>query len=231
MAVSGPGRAVLFDLDGTLLDTLDDLADAMNAALATVGCDPHPVAAYRRFVGDGIHNAARRALPEDRRDDATVDAVVAQMRVEYHLRQTNKTRPYHGIRELLDELTRLGVPRCVFSNKPDSATQQVVAQLLGGWTFHPIRGARDDTPLKPAPDGALAVAAELGLPAHEVIYVGDTNTDMQCAVAAGMIPIGAAWGFRDADELLAGGAVAVIDWPIQVLDWLAKPARPGGNQG
>ncbi len=214
------GRAVLFDLDGTLLDTLEDLADAMNAALATIGCPPHPVAAYRQFVGDGIHNAAARALPADRRDEPTVEAVVARMRVEYHQRQTAKTRPYPGIAELLDALTRRGMPRCVFSNKPDAATQQVVAALLGGWSFNPIRGARDDTPLKPAPDGALAVAAELGVPPREVVYLGDTDTDMRCAVAAGMIPLGAAWGFRDGDELLAAGAVAVVAAPLDVLDWL-----------
>lgn len=221
MDVSRLARAVLFDLDGTLLDTLDDLADAMNASLAQFGAPPHPVAAYRKFVGDGIHHAARRALPADRRDEATIEAVVAVMRVEYHQRQAAKTRPYPGIPELLDELTRRGVPRCVFSNKPDAATQQVVAQLLGRWSFSPIRGARDDTPLKPAPDGAVAVAAELGLPPSAVLYLGDTNTDMQCAVAAGMIPVGAAWGFRDADELLSAGACAVINTPREMLDWLA----------
>ena len=219
--VTHRGRAVLFDLDGTLLDTLDDLADAMNAALATVGCPAHPVSAYRRFVGDGIHNAARRALPADCREEPTVEAVVVQMGIEYAARQATKTRPYPGIAELLDGLTERGIPKTVFSNKPDGPAHEVVAQLLSDWTFDVVRGARGDTPLKPAPDGALAVAAQLGIPPGELLYVGDTNTDMKCAVAAQMIPIGVGWGFRDEPELRSAGAIAVMQRPSEVLDWLA----------
>ncbi len=213
-----PYEAVLFDLDGTLLDTLDDLADAMNATLASLALPPHPREAYRYLVGDGIYTLAERVVPAERRDNATLAACVAGMRREYAARRGARTRPYDGIPELLNALTAQGLRLAVLSNKPDRDAQVVVPAQLPHWRFEVVLGQRDGVPIKPDPAGAVEVAARLALPPERIAYVGDTDTDMRTAVAAGMYAIGAAWGFRDADELWASGAQAVADGPAAVAD-------------
>lgn len=210
-------QAVLFDLDGTLLDTIADLVDSMNAALAGQGLPPRSVEECKRFVGDGVEMFATRALPEGRRDEATVAAVVAAHRKEYSRRWADKTRPYDGIPQLLDELTARGVAMAVLSNKPEDFTQLMVARLLPKWTFAAVRGARKGEALKPSPDAALGIAAALAVAPGGFLYVGDTNTDMRTAVAAGMYPVGALWGFRTAEELLANGAKTLINRPADLL--------------
>ena len=213
-------HAVLFDLDGTLLDTIDDLADAMNAALAEQGYGPRSVDECKRFVGDGVELFAARALPEAHRDKATVGAVVAAHRLQYQRRWTDKTRPYEGVGELLDELERRGLPSAVLSNKPDDFTKLMVAQLLGRWKFAAVRGARKDSAMKPSPQAALSIAAELGIAPAEFLYLGDTNTDMQTATAAGMYAVGALWGFRTGEELSANGAKTLIERPMDLVKLL-----------
>ena len=213
-----PYRAVLFDLDGTLLDTLEDLADSTNAALAALGFPPHPVDEYRTLVGDGIRNLALRALPDGRRDDATVDRCIRLTREEYGRRWDAKTRPYPGVPELLDELARRGVRMAILSNKPDAATGEVVAKLLPRWQFDVVRGAREGVPLKPDPAAALEVAEALGAAPAEVLYLGDTNTDMRTARAAGMRAVGALWGFRTAEELQTAGAQDLVARPQDLLE-------------
>ena len=213
-------RAVLFDLDGTLLDTLEDLADSTNAALAVLGFPTRPTDEYRILVGDGIRNLALRALPEGHTDAATVERCVRLTRAEYSRRWDLKTRPYPGVPELLDELTRRAVRMAILSNKPDAATREVVAKLLAGWSFGVVLGAREGVPLKPDPAAALEAAAALGARPDEVLYVGDTNTDMQTARAAGIRAVGALWGFRTAGELLASGAQDLIARPPDLLDLL-----------
>jgi len=213
-------RAVLFDLDGTLLDTLEDLADSTNAAVGRLGFPPHKLAAYKYFVGDGIVNLARRALPEAHRDEGTVARCVALIREIYADHWADKTRPYPGIPELLDALAERRVPMAVVSNKPHDFTKLCVARLLPRWRFEAVVGVSDSVPPKPDPKGALGVAAKLELwPAH-ILYVGDTNTDMKTAHAAGMYPVGVLWGFRPADELKASGAKVLIGKPAQLLDLL-----------
>jgi len=211
-------HAVLFDLDGTLLDTLDDLADSMNAVLAAAGHPVHPTDAYRRFVGDGVVNLARRALPPDHRDDAAVRRAVEAMRAEYKNRWDTRTRLYDGIPELLDELARRNIPAAVLSNKPHDFTLLCVRKLLARWSFAVVQGVTDDCPPKPDPAAALRVAELLNVTPAEVLYLGDTNTDMATAVAAGMVPVGALWGFRDADELTAAGAALLVTHPREVLE-------------
>lgn len=213
-------RAVLFDLDGTLLDTIDDLADSMNAALAGLGCAGHNVAAYKYFVGDGVVNLALRALPEDRRDDATVNACVTAMRAEYGRRWANKTRPYPGIPELLDGLVSRGIRMAILSNKPDDFTKMTVGRLLSRWRFDAVAGAHPNGPKKPDPSAALEIVLQVKVPAEEFLYLGDTNTDMQTAIASGMFPVGALWGFRTADELMAHGAQVLIADPRELLGLL-----------
>lgn len=213
-------KAVLFDLDGTLLDTLEDLADSMNLVLARLGCPQHDVAAYKYYVGDGVKALVLRALPPDRRDEATVRQCIAAMRQEYGKRWAYKTRPYPGIPELLDTLTQRGIKTAILSNKPDATTQLVVAKLLPRWRFDAVVGQRDSVPLKPDPTAALHIAQTLGLEPTQFIYLGDTGTDMKTACAAGMYPVGALWGFRTADELTANGAKALIKTPLELLKLL-----------
>ena len=213
-----PFRAVLFDLVGTLLDTLEDLADSMNAVLCRMGFPVHPVESYRYFVGDGQEFLVRRALPEEKRgDEGTVRACVAEMREEYGRRWAAKTRPYEGIPELLETLAARSVKTAVLSNKPDDFTKIVVARFLPRWTFGAVRGLLPGGPRKPDPAGALAIAAELGLPPSDFVYLGDTATDIMTAVAAGMYPVGALWGFRTAGELFSAGAERLAARPEELL--------------
>jgi phosphoglycolate phosphatase len=218
-------RAVLFDLDGTLLDTLDDLADSTNLALRQLGLPEHPVESFKQFIGDGIENLIRRAVPEQRRDAATLAECVALTRQHYSVRWAEKTRPYEGIAELLSTLAARGVCMAVLSNKPHDFTQLCVERLLAGWRFEIVLGAVPTLPKKPDPAGARQIARRLSLEPAEIVYLGDTGTDMQTAVAAGMFPVGALWGFRAADELLANGARVLIQHPLDLLRVLEGAAR------
>lgn len=210
-------KAVLFDLDGTLLDTLKDIADATNHALRSLGFPEHPLESFRYFVGDGVEVLMRRVLPEDRRDTATMSEGAGLMRAEYGRRWSATTRPYAGIPELLNALAARGIPMAVLSNKPDEFTRLCVDQLLSGWPFAAVLGAGPSLPKKPDPTGALEIARRLGVAPSEVVYLGDTNTDMQTACAAGMFPVGALWGFRMADELIASGAKVLVGKPLELL--------------
>ena len=213
-------KAVLFDLDGTLLNTLDDLADAMNATLAELGFAGHPLDACRYLIGDGVENFAIRALPADHRDAPTVGQVLAGFRKRYAQRWADKTHLYDGIAELLDGLTDAGAAMAVLSNKPHEFTGVIVAKFLARWRFERVVGARDGVPIKPDPAAAIQIAEQLNIAPDEFLYLGDTNTDMQTARAAGMYPVGALWGFRTAEELQASGAKALAKKPIDVLKLL-----------
>jgi phosphoglycolate phosphatase len=215
-----PFKAILFDLDGTLLDTLDDLADSSNAALDAMNLPSHPVTDYRYFVGDGLENLVRRIMGTRASDPAAVARGVELARQEYARRWCDKSKPYPGIPELLDQLTAQRIPMTVFSNKPDEFTQLCIARLLPNWHFAVVLGASAAFPKKPDPAGALAVAAKLGVAPADILYLGDTNTDMRTAVAAGMYPVGALWGFRTAEELRDAGAAVLVKSPMDVLDVL-----------
>ena len=287
-------KAILFDLDGTLLDTLEDLATAANRALGTLGLPAHPTDAYRVFVGDGLRTLAERILPGEQRSAAQVDALVAAFEREYSRTWNERTAPYAGVPEMLDRLTaggyrlsvlsnkpdaftrlcveqllphwtfaplygqRPGVPKkpdpaaalaiaveldldpaemldrltgdgyrmSVLSNKPDAFTRLCVEQLLPHWTFAPLYGQRPGVPKKPDPAAALAIAAELGLDPAEVLYLGDTATDMHTARAAGMAAVGVLWGFRSADELRAAGARHLITHPGELPPLLHPSSAP-----
>ena len=218
-------EAVIFDLDGTLLDTLEDLSDSMNAALRQLNYPTHRTAEYRYFVGDGMAELARRVLPPDQRDDATVEISKQLMTEEYNRRWNVKSKPYLGIAEMLDALTMAGVPMAVFSNKPDSFTQMMVPALLPRWKFHLVLGARPGVPVKPDPQGALEIANALGVSPECILYVGDTNTDMCTATAAGMHAVGVTWGFRKVEELLENGAQSILDNPLDLLKLLENEAE------
>lgn len=211
-------RAVLFDLDGTLVDTLDDIADAMNHALASHGLPVHSPDEYRGLVGEGVGRLVERALPEDRQ--GLHDAVTEELRDYYTEHMLDRSVPYPGVPALLDALAERAVPMAVLSNKPQPATAWMVDRLFDRWSFAAVLGERDDLPRKPDPAGALAIAAEVGIPPAAWLYLGDTRTDMETATRAGMVPVGALWGFRDREELLAHGAVELVARPTEVVGLL-----------
>jgi phosphoglycolate phosphatase len=215
-------RAVLFDLDGTLLDTLDDLADSMNAVLGERDWPRHPTAAYRTFVGAGIETLVARALPADRRDEQTIAWGVAAMREAYGRRWNRRTRPYEGVEELLEELFARGLKVGILSNKPDDFTRLTTETFLGRWPFERVWGIREGIPKKPDPTAALAFAAELSIAPADTFFCGDTDVDMVTACAAGMVPVGVRWGFRGAEELLRAGARYLLSRPRDLLDLLQR---------
>lgn len=210
-------EAVLFDLDGTLIDSLEDIGESMNFVLKDMGLDGHALCDYRVFVGDGSAMLARRALPESRRDEATVADCVSRFRSVYSDRATSRTRPYAGIPALLDALAARRLPMAVLSNKMDDLTKRLVETLLGRWRFEVVIGERPGVPRKPDPASALEVASRLGVQPATILYVGDTPTDIATAHAAGMPVVAAAWGFRSIEELRAAGARIVAASPSDVL--------------
>lgn len=210
-------RAVLFDLDGTLTNTLEDIADAMNRSLRLHGLPEWPLDAYRYLVGDGAKKLAERAV----RDRQELALSVQQEYQAYYQEHTRvKTQPYAGVPEMLRALQDKSLKLAVFSNKPDADTKNVVAHFFPDIPWAAVRGQVEGIPVKPDPTGALAVAEALQIPPAEFLYLGDTATDMHCAVNAGMLPIGALWGFRTAEELQSSGARQLVQHPMDVLSCL-----------
>jgi len=212
-------RAALFDLDGTLADTLADLANATNHALTTLGCPVHPLAAYRYFVGDGARNLCLRVLPADRRHLA--DDALRLMRTHYEAHYFDETKLYPGILELVVALHGRGLKLAVLSNKPDAFTKRVIEHYFRPSPFDIVRGQTADIPLKPDPTAARQIASELGILPAQWLYLGDTNTDMHTAHNAGMYAVGVLWGFRERAELVESGAERVVAAPKDVLQLLA----------
>ena len=217
-------KALLFDLDGTLLDSLADIAAAMNRMLAERGLPACDTDEIRRMVGDGMRQLVVRALPEDRHDDATVDACLAAYRAHYDTLWQTATRPYEGIPELLDGLRRLGFKLGVISNKAHRFTVPMTEHFFGASGFDMVLGQRDDVPRKPDPAAALEAAKRLGVSTEECAYVGDSGIDMEFAANSGMTGIGVTWGLRDAVELLAAGADHLVHAPAEVLALCASPS-------
>ena len=211
---------MIFDLDGTLLDTLEGLAAATNKALEVMGFAARPVDAYRYFLGDGVRAKAFKALPEGHRDEETIDKCVAIGNAEYAKCWRENTNLYDGIAKLLTELSGRGISMSVLSNKPDELTKLNVKTLLADWSFDMVCGQKDDSPQKPDPYGALKICEQLGIKPAEFLYLGDTDTDMKTANAAGMYAVGVLWGFRGAEELLANGAKVLVDRPEEVISIL-----------
>jgi phosphoglycolate phosphatase len=213
-------KAVLFDLDGTLLDTLNDLADAGNRVLSDAGLPVHPVDSYRYFVGNGLATLILRILPEDMRSDEQVQHMGQAFREAYAMNWNANTKVYKGIATLLSVLQKDKRPMAILSNKPHDFTEICVREFLGEWTFAQVLGNREDLAKKPDPAGALEIAGKLSLAPSELIYVGDTDTDMRTAVAAGMYPVGVLWGFRTAGELEESGAARLVERPEEILELL-----------
>ena len=213
-------RAVLFDLDGTLLNTLQDVADAVNKGLASLGFPQYAIEKYKTLIGEGRDVLVRRALPADHRDDATALKLLNLVNAEYQIHWADNTRPYPGIPELLDNLTKKGIKIAVLSNKADDLTNLCVTKLLSQWRFTLVAGAKPSIPNKPDPTAAFEMSKQMGISPAQFIYLGDSDIDMKTANNAGMFAIGAGWGFRSEQELLDTGAKAVIKHPSELMRYL-----------
>lgn len=199
-------KTVIFDLDGTLLNTLDDLADAGNRLCADRRWPQHPVDAYRYFVGNGIPKLIERLAPPEQRTPEILAEALAWFKADYGAHMRDKTAPYPGIPATLEHLHAAGVQMAVFSNKADALAREVVADYFDPALFDLVRGQRPEVPTKPAPEGTRALLEQLGADTAATLYVGDSNVDMQTAVNAGLDGCGALWGFRTRQELEEAGA-------------------------
>lgn len=212
-----PIRGIIFDLDGTLLDTLADISDSVNAMLAEYNFPGHTMDDYRRFIGNGIRMLVMRALPIEGRASEMVEACVRRAREIYWDNWNRKTQPYAGIIELLDRLEANGLPKAVLSNKPHDFTVRYVDSYFEGYRFHPVMGQSERFPVKPDPASALAIAGQLDLPPASLLFVGDSTVDIQTATAAGMQPVGVAWGFKGARDLKDNGCPTIVSHPMEIL--------------
>lgn len=213
---------VVFDLDGTLLNSLDDLTDAVNGSLAAMGFDTHTSRAYQSFIGDGMKTLVRRALPHTHRSENHVDQCLQDVLQRYRSNCVLKTRPYPGIPAMLDRLSADLLPLAICTNKPHDLALQTVAKLLPKWSFAAISGTRDGIPDKPDPTAALHIAAALYVAPAQCIYLGDSGADMQAARRAGMYAVGATWGFRPPEELRADGAQYLVSSPCEFADLIKE---------
>lgn len=215
-------KAVVFDMDGTLLDTLEDLADAMNKVLEGAGFPRHPLSAYRDFVGSGASQLVRRALPADARDDDTVHAAcLRSFLAEYEISWNVKTRLYEGLSALLDGLAAKNIPMAVLTNKPQAFADLCMREFLSTWPFAVTMGQVPGVPVKPDPAGPRILIERLGVRPEEILYLGDTDVDMRTAVNAGMYPVGVLWGFRPQEELVCSGAATTIAHPLELMRFFA----------
>jgi phosphoglycolate phosphatase len=231
MSIPSP-QALLFDLDGTLVDSLRDIADAMNAVLSDRHWPTHPVEAYRQFVGDGMRMLVRRTHPDpDTLSPAEEDGLIRDMKTAYARCWRNHSLPYPGIPDLLSALADTDCVLGVLSNKPEAFTVEMVSHVFPEVPWKTVRGAREGVPVKPAPDAGQAILQEWGLPAPSLWYVGDTRTDMDFATALGCTPVGVTWGFRDRSELLAHGARILVDHPEQLKQEILQAKLSGPEPG
>ena len=217
-------RAVIFDLDGTLVDSLEDLADCTNTALAAFSLPTHPLAPYKYFVGMGVKNLIGSAVPAGTPDDLVKD-VTTFYRAEYAQHWARKSRPYEGIIPMLEHLAAMDIPLAVLSNKAQIFTGDFVAHFFPGTSFLTVQGSPAEGVAKPDPAMALAIAAQMGLSSNEIAFMGDTRTDMETANNAGMLPVGVTWGFRPESELVEFGATVLLHHPDELFTKVVlKPA-------
>lgn len=208
-------QAVIFDLDGTLLNTLGDLRAATNHALEVRGLAPRSMDEIRRFVGNGIRLLICRAMPEGT-PDAEIDAALDDFKAYYAAHIHDRTVPYDGIPQLLTALRKRGVKVAVLSNKIDSASQELIGYFFPGKT-DVVFGEHVGVPRKPDPTSCRMVMQQLGVQPEQVLYVGDSGTDMQTAKNAGLYAVGVTWGFRSREVLTENGADVLVDHPEQIL--------------
>ena len=208
-------KVVIFDLDGTLIDTIADIASAANSALANNNMPTHTVEDYVKMVGGGLRTLIEVALPTDK-TEALVDKCTHEIIEAYHKKPVKHTIPYSGVVDLLSKLHGK-LKLAILSNKHHDLTTRIVKEVLPSEKFDVIRGLIPGTPKKPDPTSAFELCEQLGCKPEEVLYVGDSDVDMQTAVNAGFYPVGVDWGFRSAEVIKAHGAKKVISTPADLL--------------
>ncbi|MBR4346498.1 MAG: HAD-IA family hydrolase [Oscillospiraceae bacterium] len=217
-------KLAVFDLDGTLVDSLADLGNACNKVLADNRFPIHGIDDYRFMVGNGMRKLIERALPEGEKTAENIERLLAQMNDTYRGAYNIHTRPYEGITELLDRLAQSGIKTAVASNKPDEFTKTIVHEMLGD-RFTYISGQKDTYEKKPAPGIILHIMDKLGVSGEETVMIGDSCVDMQCAANAGIDSIGCTWGFRPVSELKENNATYLADTPLDIYDILTDPGK------
>lgn len=204
-------RLVIFDLDGTLLNTIADLAASTNQALRHFNYPEHPTEAYRFFVGNGINKLFERALPEGERTEQNVLRIRSRFIPYYDQHDTDFSTPYPGIPEVLEALQNRGIKLAVASNKYQSATERLITHYFPTLRFEAVLGQREGIPVKPDPTIVNDILQATGIAREEALYVGDSGVDMQTALHAGVDAVGVAWGFRPRTELEPFHPLAIID--------------------
>ena len=213
-----PLKAFIFDLDGTLIDSLADIAESINRMLDARGYPRCDQEVFKQMVGDGMEKLVERALPEGVRSDELIKICVEEYRAHYDVLWNAQTRPYAGIVEMLAELKARGMKLGVISNKAHRFTVPMTEHFFGKEVFDHILGQRDEVPRKPAPEGAHEMAALLDLPTNEMAYVGDSGIDKQFAKNSGMRAVGVRWGFRSEAELVECGADMLISSAAELFN-------------
>ena len=208
-------KTVIFDLDGTLLDSIEDIASSMNKVLESLQLPTHKIEDYKHFVGGGVDILVENALSNQSKE--IKDEVTKRFKIEYDGKLHSKTLPYDGIYELLDELKKLDINLAVLSNKPHEFTVSYVNHFFKNYNFKEIHGQKKDVPKKPDPKAALDIVKCLDSSCENTYFVGDTKIDMQTAKSANMTAIGVLWGFRDEKELRDFGADFIVSNPLEIL--------------
>lgn len=214
-------KAIIFDLDGTLIDSVEDIAVCMNQVLEELNLPSHKIDDYKYFVGGGISILVDNALDKNTSEE-TKELVTEKFKIVYDQKLHAKTLPYDGIYELLDELQKQDFKIGVLSNKPHEFTIAYTSNLFSKYEMKEVHGQKSHIAKKPDPIAAIQIAQSFDVPCEEVYFVGDTMVDMQTAVNAKMIGIGVLWGFRDEEELMSNGATYVVKHPLDILDIVNK---------
>ncbi len=209
-------KAVIFDLDGTLVDTLADLTESMNFALASLGQPTHTAPVIRQFIGDGVFTFASRALAENAQN--LVGEVVTRMRQHYRNNCLRQTAAYAGIPEALAELRGRGIKLSVLTNKDQEVSCRIVEHCIGAGVFYKVVGVTDKTPVKPGTAAITKLMAEMKARPSECVLVGDSAVDIETARSAGVKSIGASWGFRGRQELEKCGADYIAESPSELVE-------------
>ena len=212
-------KGVIFDLDGTLVNSLEDIADAMNSVLQNLNFPTHSYEVYQYFIGSGLRNLVSKSLPSTHNNENQIDTCYHMMIEIYRNACTHKTKSYEGISELLDHLISNNIKLSVFSNKADNLTKEITAALFPNY-FDPIVGLTTESLKKPNPSEAIAISKSFGLKAEEIIFVGDSGIDMQTATNANMFAVGVLWGYRPEEELIANGAKYLLSHPLDLISIL-----------
>lgn len=214
-------KAVIFDLDGTLIDSIKDIAISTNLILEELGYDQHPLDDYKNFVGDGALTLLKNSLPANV-NDATIEKALVLFKKFYGDRIHKNTKPYAGIYEMLDCFIDRELKLCVLSNKPHSFTVEFIEYFFYKYPFVEVHGQKDGIPKKPHPEGAFNITNALNIKANEIVFVGDTPTDIKTAKNAGMISIGVSWGYRSVEELQDADANFIAKTPEHLTKLLLE---------